>query len=126
MSTTVNMLLDKLRSVEARYDEMTVQLADPAVVSDSKKYQKTAKAHAELGELVSKFRLGGNYSASPLYAGKWLYFCDEEGHTKLVEPNDKPRVIASNRLDGSLKASPAVLEHAIILRTDKALYRIEE
>jgi outer membrane protein assembly factor BamB len=80
----------------------------------------------QTGELVSKFRLGGNYSASPLYAGKWLYFCDEEGHTKLVEPNDKPRVIASNRLDGSLKASPAVLEHAIILRTDKALYRIEE
>jgi len=78
------------------------------------------------GELVSKFRLGGNYSASPLVSGKWLYFCDEEGHTKLVEAVDKPRVIASNRLDGSLKASPAVLEHAIILRTDKALYRIEE
>src|SRR6185503_15479635 len=56
MSTTVNMLIDKLRTVEARYDEMTGQLADPAVVSDSKRYQKTAKAHAELGELVNKFR----------------------------------------------------------------------
>jgi peptide chain release factor 1 len=56
MSTTVNMLIDKLRSVEARYDEMTGQLADPAVIGDSKRYQKTAKAHAELGELVSKFR----------------------------------------------------------------------
>jgi peptide chain release factor 1 len=56
MSATVNMLIDKLRSVEARYDDMTQQLADPVVVSDSKRYQKTAKAHAELGELVSKFR----------------------------------------------------------------------
>src|SRR5215475_9055117 len=56
MSTTVNLLIDKLRTVEARYDEMTNQLADPAVVSDSKRYQKTAKAHAELGELVTKFR----------------------------------------------------------------------
>jgi peptide chain release factor 1 len=56
MSATVNMLIDKLRTVEARYDDMTQQLADPAVVSDSKRYQKTAKAHAELGELVSKFR----------------------------------------------------------------------
>jgi peptide chain release factor 1 len=56
MSSTVNMLLDKLRTVEARYDELTGQLADPAVVSDSKRYQKTAKAHAELGELVEKFR----------------------------------------------------------------------
>jgi len=56
MSTTVNLLLDRLRTVEARYDELTQQLADPAVVSDSKRYQKTAKAHAELGELVEKFR----------------------------------------------------------------------
>jgi len=56
MSTTVNLLIDRLRTVEARYDELTQQLADPAVVSDSKRYQKTAKAHAELGELVHKFR----------------------------------------------------------------------
>jgi len=56
MSTTVNLLIDKLRSVEAKYEELNRQLADPAVVSDSKRYQKTAKAHAELGELVSKYR----------------------------------------------------------------------
>src|SRR5215472_9514246 len=56
MSTTANLLLDKLRAVEARYDELTIELANPEVVSDSKRYQKTAKAHAELGELVSKFR----------------------------------------------------------------------
>jgi peptide chain release factor 1 len=56
MSTTANLLVDKLRTVEARYDELTQQLADPEVVSDSKRYQKTAKAHADLGELVSKFR----------------------------------------------------------------------
>ena len=56
MSTTVNLLLDRLRTVEARYDDLTQQLADPVVVSDSKRYQKTAKAHAELGELVEKFR----------------------------------------------------------------------
>jgi peptide chain release factor 1 len=56
MSTTANMLIDKLRSVEARYDELTQQLADPDIISDGKRYQKTAKAHAELGELVSRFR----------------------------------------------------------------------
>jgi peptide chain release factor 1 len=56
MSATANPLIDKLRTVEARYDELTHQLAEPEVVADSKRYQKTAKAHAELGELVSKFR----------------------------------------------------------------------
>jgi peptide chain release factor 1 len=56
MSTTANLLIDKLRTVESRYEELNRQLADPEVVSDSKRYQKAAKAHAELGELVSKFR----------------------------------------------------------------------
>src|ERR1051326_5513018 len=56
MSTTANLLMDRLRTVEARYDELTNELANPEVVSDSKRYQKTAKSHAELGELVAKFR----------------------------------------------------------------------
>jgi peptide chain release factor 1 len=56
MSTTANLLIDKLRAVEARYDALTQELANPEVVSDSKRYQKTAKTHAELGELVEKYR----------------------------------------------------------------------
>jgi len=56
MTTTADLLIDKLRAVEARYDELTAELANPEVVSDSKRYQKTAKTHAELGELVSKYR----------------------------------------------------------------------
>jgi peptide chain release factor 1 len=56
MSTTANLLIDKLRSVETRYDALTQELANPEVVSDSKRYQKTAKTHAELGELVEKYR----------------------------------------------------------------------
>src|SRR5262249_16630426 len=56
MSTTANLLIDKLRTVESRYEELNQQLADPEVVADSKRYQKAAKAHAELGEIVSKFR----------------------------------------------------------------------
>ena len=51
MSTTVNPLSDRLRAVEARYDELTHQLSDPEVVSDSKRYQKTAKSRAELEEM---------------------------------------------------------------------------
>ena len=51
-----NLLIDKLRSVEARYEDLNQQLALPEVVSDSKRYQKTAKAHSDLSEIVSKFR----------------------------------------------------------------------
>src|SRR5215471_4592699 len=56
MTTTADLLIDKLRAVEACYDELMTEFANPEVVSDSKRYQKTAKTHAELGELVSKYR----------------------------------------------------------------------
>src|SRR5215469_3046101 len=56
MTTTADLLIDKLRAVEARYEGLTAELANPEIVSDSKRYQKTAKTHAELGELVSKYR----------------------------------------------------------------------
>jgi peptide chain release factor 1 len=56
MNVSSNLILEKLRSVEARYEELNSTLADPEVVSDSKRYQKTAKAHSELSEIVSKYR----------------------------------------------------------------------
>ena len=53
---TPNPILEKLRSVEARYEELNLQLADPETVSDNKRYQKAAKAHSDLKEIVDKFR----------------------------------------------------------------------
>ena len=50
-----DLLVEKLQALEQRYDELTGELADPEVVADHRRYQKTAKAHSELGEIVSKF-----------------------------------------------------------------------
>ncbi len=47
---------DRLEEAEARYDELTARMADPAVISDSEQYRKTAKAQSELTELVAKYR----------------------------------------------------------------------
>ena len=49
-------MLEKLDSLEERFEELSRQLADPEVVSDPKKYQKTARARAELEEIVEKYR----------------------------------------------------------------------
>ena len=48
--------LEKLAEIEAKYDELTAQLGDPAVLADQALYQKTAKAHSELGEVVEEYR----------------------------------------------------------------------
>jgi len=46
----------KLDQIELRFEEVTRQLADPAVIGDSDQYRKAAKAHSELSEVVSKYR----------------------------------------------------------------------
>jgi peptide chain release factor 1 len=49
-------LFEKLQQIEARYEEMTRELSSPDVHDDSARYQKIAKAHSELGEIVAKYR----------------------------------------------------------------------
>ena len=49
-------LFEKLGQIETRYDEMTRELSSPEVLSDSGHYQKLAKAHSELAEIVAKYR----------------------------------------------------------------------
>jgi peptide chain release factor 1 len=46
----------KLEDLEVRFEELTKQLADPAVIGNPEQYRKTAKAQRDLEEIVSKFR----------------------------------------------------------------------
>jgi len=47
---------ERLEDSEARYNELTAQMADPAVINDPEGYRKIAKAQSELTELVTKYR----------------------------------------------------------------------
>jgi peptide chain release factor 1 len=49
-------LYEKLKQVEARYDEMSDQLSSPEVLADSARIQKLAKNHSDLSEIVAKYR----------------------------------------------------------------------
>ncbi len=49
-------LYEKLQQIEARYEDMNRELSSPEVHDDSARYQKVAKAHSELGEIVAKYR----------------------------------------------------------------------
>ncbi len=49
-------LSEKLDQLDARYQEMTQELSTPEVVTDSARFQKLAKQHAELQEIVTKHR----------------------------------------------------------------------
>ncbi|MGQ9631062.1 MAG: peptide chain release factor 1 [bacterium] len=45
----------KLESMKQKYEEITRKLGDPAVVSRHSEYQKYAKLHAEISEIVGKY-----------------------------------------------------------------------
>ena len=49
-------MLDKLQALEDKYEELTKQMSDPEVLSDPTVYRKLAKAHADLEEIVGKYR----------------------------------------------------------------------
>src|ERR1700757_4787855 len=49
-------MFERLNQIEAKYDELTKALSSPEIINDSAKYQKTAKAHSELSEIVEKYR----------------------------------------------------------------------
>jgi peptide chain release factor 1 len=50
-------MLEKLEGVEARYLELEKHLSDPDVVKDMDKYQAFAREHAEIGKVVSVYRV---------------------------------------------------------------------
>jgi peptide chain release factor 1 len=49
-------MFDKLASVEAKYDQMMAEMADPAVQADTAKFRAHSKAVADMQPLVDKFR----------------------------------------------------------------------
>jgi outer membrane protein assembly factor BamB len=79
---------------------------------------------ARTGATYWQQRLGGNYSASPVYADGRIYFQSEEGVTTVIAPGREFRRLASNQLDGSMQASMAVSGGSLLIRTDTHLYRI--
>jgi peptide chain release factor 1 len=51
-----NTMFERLELMETKYEELNQALSAPDIANDSAKYQKTAKAQAELTPLVQKYR----------------------------------------------------------------------
>ncbi len=49
-------MLDKLVSIEERYEELGKQVIDPEIISNSEKWQKLMIEHAEIEQIVFKYR----------------------------------------------------------------------
>ena len=81
---------------------------------------------ADSGEVRFSERLGGNFCSSPLYADGRIWVGNREGQTFILTPGKEFHIEATNQLDGEIMATPIAVGPALFLRTDKAVYRIEQ
>jgi outer membrane protein assembly factor BamB len=63
--------------------------------------------------------------ASPACAGDRIYFTDRNGTTLVIKRSDTLEVLAVNRLEDPIDASPAIVGKQMYLRGEKYLYCIE-
>jgi outer membrane protein assembly factor BamB len=69
-------------------------------------------------------RLGapGYYYSSPVAADEKIYIASEEGVVVVLDAGPKLNVLATNKLDGAILATPALVDRHIYIRTDSHLY----
>jgi outer membrane protein assembly factor BamB len=80
---------------------------------------------AKTGNQIWQERVGGNYSASPVFSEGRIYFFSEDGKATVIEAGRQFKVLATNQLPDGFMASPAIAGKALYLRTKTHLYRIE-
>jgi outer membrane protein assembly factor BamB len=78
--------------------------------------------------LVDRERLPGveSFYASPILAAGRIYLVDRSGTTVVLRQADKVDVLAINRLDDPIDASPVAVGRQLFLRGEKYLYCIEK
>jgi peptide chain release factor 1 len=95
-------MFDKLRQLEERYAELSRRLADPQVIGQTAEYAKTAKAAAELSDVVQKF---GEYK-------ELLQRLSEAKHILAEDDDREMREMAQAEVD-TLSARQTALEEEL-------------
>jgi outer membrane protein assembly factor BamB len=81
---------------------------------------------AKTGKTHWSERLGGGFSASPVFAEGKIYFQNEEGIGYVVKAGREYQLIAKNEIGDRTLASPAILDRTILIRSASALWKIGE
>ncbi|MCK5067573.1 MAG: PQQ-binding-like beta-propeller repeat protein [Bacteroidales bacterium] len=107
-----------------------LQLSTPVVV-DGFLYTIDSRGvfyrlRASSGQVIWSENLKGKFHSSPLYADGHIYVSSTRGETLVYTTGAEPELVSKNKLEGEIWATPAMTDGAIIIRTSKFLYKIEE
>lgn len=81
---------------------------------------------AKTGKVHWQERVGGNYSASPIFADGRIYFQNEEGTGVVLKAGREFQKLASNALGERTLASYAAADGALFIRTEENLYKVTD
>src|SRR5574337_1716495 len=56
MGTSIQQLRERLNAIEQRSAEILLQMSDPTIITDQARFQRLAKAHAELEPVVAAYQ----------------------------------------------------------------------
>ncbi|MBM3978818.1 MAG: hypothetical protein FJ304_00770 [Planctomycetes bacterium] len=119
--------------VNWRYGSGTPYVPSPVLVGDNLYFTSTNEAlltvvNAKTGKaVVEKERLpqAKNFYASPITAAGRVYFVDRTGTTLVLKAGDAVDVLAVNKLNDPIDASPVAVGKQLFLRGEKYLYCVE-
>ncbi len=100
--------LNKLEEVEARYNELSEQMADPSVLADQSRYQQLAKRTSDMAPVVDKFHL-------------WKKIKDdaESARSMLSEPDPEMAELAREELTQAEERLATLDEEMMVLLLPK-------
>jgi outer membrane protein assembly factor BamB len=119
--------------VDWRYNAGTPYVPSPVLVGDRLYITERNEAlltvlDAKTGKpVLTKERLPQvkSFYASPITAAGRVYFVDRGGTTLVLKAGDTLDVLAVNKLDDAIDASPVAVGKQLFLRGEKYLYCIE-
>ena len=79
---------------------------------------------AATGKIKWEERLGGAFSASPVYADGLLYFLSEAGETTVVRAQGEYNLVERNALQETCQASMAISRGQIFIRSKGRIFCI--
>ena len=117
-----------------RYGKSTPYVPSPIMVNDRLYFTKANTPvltilNAKTGKpILADERLPGvnQFYSSPVAAAGRVYFVDRQGTTLVLKGGDQLDVLANNKLNDPIDASPVVVGKTLYLRGEKYLYAIEE
>ena len=81
--------------------------------------------NVKTGAVIWKNKLKGEFYSSPVAADGKVYFPSKQGVTYVLKEGEAFHLLSQNKTSGEIMATLAVSGKSLLLRTSKALYRIQ-